>query len=73
MLESRCYNFKDKFCLKISDSYLFKNKYYDCVKNGMLYSDNAKLINTRLTFTLILYYWHETLNSTESVGHYFEK
>ena len=46
---------KGKFCLKISDSYLKKNKSYGCVKNGMLYSDNAKIINTRLTISMILY------------------
>ena len=49
MLVSYCYNIIDEFCLKISDSYLKKNKSYGCVKNGMFYSDNAKNINTRLT------------------------
>ena len=43
MLVSYCYNIKDKFCLKISDSYFSTNKSYGCVKNGMLYSDNAKI------------------------------
>ena len=42
VLASYCYNIKDKFCLKISDSYLKMNKSYGCVKNGVLYSDNAK-------------------------------
>ena len=57
---SYCYNIKDKLCLKISDSYLKKNKSYGCVKNGMLYSDNAKIINTRLTISMIHYNWlHE--------------
>ena len=43
---SYCYNIKDKICLKISDSYLLENISYGYVKNGMLYSDNAKIINT---------------------------
>ena len=42
-------NIKDKFSLKISDSYLLKNESYGCVKNGMLYSDSAKITNPRLT------------------------
>ena len=48
-----CYNIKDK-CLKISDSYLYKNKSYGCVKNGMLYSDDAKIKNTRLALFMNL-------------------
>ena len=55
VLMSYCYNIKDKFCLKISDLHLKKNKSYGCVKNGMLYSDNAKIINTLLTISMILY------------------
>ena len=53
MLVSYCYNIKDKFCLNFSDSYLKKNKSNGCVKNDMLYSYNAKIINTRLTFSMI--------------------
>ena len=30
-------------------------KSYGCVKNGLFYSENAKIINTRLTFTMILF------------------
>ena len=45
-LVSYCCNIKDKFWLKFSDSYLKKDKSYGCVKNGMLYSDNAKFENT---------------------------
>ena len=55
LLVSYCYNIKDKFCLKISDSYLYKNKSYGCVKNGMLCSDNAKIKNTRIAISMILY------------------
>ena len=55
VLVSYGYNIKDKFCLKISDSYLLKNKSYGYVKNGMSYSDNAKIINTRLTMSMSLY------------------
>ena len=33
---------------------------YGCVKNGMLYSDNAKIKNTQSTFFMILYNWHVT-------------
>ena len=55
MLMSYCYNIKDKLCLNNSDSYLIKNKSYGCVKNGILYRDNAKIINTRLTISMILY------------------
>ena len=55
VLVSYCYNIKDKFCLKISDSYLEKNKSYGCVKNDMLYSDNANIINTRLTISIYLF------------------
>ena len=55
VLVSYYYKIKDKFCLKISDSYLYRAKNYGCVKKGMLYSDNEKIINTRLTITLILY------------------
>ena len=64
---SYCYNIKDKFCLKIWDSYLQKNKSNGCVKNGMVYNENAKIINTWLTISMILYNWHETLSSTESL------
>ena len=61
MLLSYCYNIKDKFCVKISYSYLKKKKKsYGCVKNDMLYSDNAKIVNTRLTISMSLYNWHET-------------
>ena len=49
---SYCYNIKDKLCLKCSDSYFLKIKSYGCVKNGMLYSDIAKIINTRLTISI---------------------
>ena len=72
MLVSYCYNIKDKFCLTISDSYLKKNKSYGCVKNGVLYSDNAKIISTHKTICLILHNSHETLSSTESVWQLFE-
>ena len=65
VLASYRYNIKDKFCLKKSDSY----QSYRCKKNGMLYSDNAKIMNTRLTISMVLYNWHETLSSTESVWH----
>ena len=41
--------------MKISDSYLKKNKSYGFVKNGLLYSDKANIINMRLTFTMMLY------------------
>ena len=40
------------FCLKISDEYLLWNKSYRCVKNGMLYSENAKIMNRRLTISV---------------------
>ena len=40
------------FCLKISDEYLLRNKSYGGVKNGMLYSENAKIINMRLTISV---------------------
>ena len=36
-------------CLKISDEYRKWIKSYGGVKNGMLYSENAKIINMRLT------------------------
>ena len=42
----------------LSDNFRFifqKDKSYGCVKNGMLYSDNAKIINTQLTISMILY------------------
>ena len=55
VLVSYCYNIKEKFCLKISDSYPKKNKIYGCVKNGMLYSDNTKIIHLGLTISMILY------------------
>ena len=55
--------------MKISDSYLKKNKSYGCVKNGMLYSDYAKIIDSRLTISLIFYNLNETLSSTESDWH----
>ena len=41
-------------------SYLLKNKSHGCVKNVMLYSDNAKIQNTQLTFSMILINWHVT-------------
>ena len=44
--------FKDLFCLKISDAYLKWNKSYGGVKNGMFYSENAKIINMRLTISV---------------------
>ena len=47
LLTSYCYNTKDMFCLNISDEYLQWNKSYGGVKNGMLYSENAKIINMR--------------------------
>ena len=40
------------FCLKISDGCLYSNKSYGGVKNGMLYSENAKIINRRLSISV---------------------
>ena len=40
------------FCLKISYEYHEWNKNYGGVKNGMLYSENAKIINKRLTISV---------------------
>ena len=40
------------FCLKNSDECLKWNKSYGGVKNGMLYSENAKIINRRLTISV---------------------
>ena len=40
------------FCLKISDECLQWNKSYGGLKNGMLYSENAKIINRRLTISV---------------------
>ena len=39
-------------CLTNSDEYLQYNKSYGGVKNGMLYSENAKIINRRLTISV---------------------
>ena len=39
----------------------------------MLYSDNVKIINARLTISMIFYNYYETLRSTESIWSYFEK
>ena len=44
-LVSYCYDIKEEFCLKISDSYLYKNKSNVFVKNEMLYSENANIMN----------------------------
>ena len=52
MLVTCCYNTKDMFCLKISDECLERYKSYGGVKNGMLYSENAKIINMRLTISV---------------------
>ena len=35
MLVSYCYNTKDKFCMKMADSYLLKNNSIGCVNDGM--------------------------------------
>ena len=51
-LRSYCYNTKNKFCLKASHEYLQKNKSYGGVKNGMLYSENVKIINMRFTISV---------------------
>ena len=40
------------FCLKFSDEYLEWNKSYVGVKNGMLYGENAEIINMRLTISV---------------------
>ena len=40
------------FCLKISGECLQWNKSYGGVKNGMLYSENAKIINMRLSISV---------------------
>ena len=40
------------FCLKFSDEYLKWNKSYSGVKNGMLYSENVKIINMLLTISV---------------------
>ena len=37
---------------EIPDEYLEWNKSYRGVKNGMLYSENAKIINMRLTISI---------------------
>ena len=38
--------------MKISDEYLLWNKSYGGVKNGMLYSENAKIINMQITMSV---------------------
>ena len=40
------------FCLKISDAYLLWDESYGGVENGMLYSENAKIINMQLTISV---------------------
>ena len=52
LLVSYCCNTKDMFCLKISDEYPKWNKSNGGVKNDMLYSENAKIINMRLTIAV---------------------
>ena len=52
LLVLHCYNTEDMFCLKISDEYLLWNKSYGGVKNGMLYSENAKIIYMQITMSV---------------------
>ena len=63
LLLSYCYNTKDMFCLKISNEYFKWNKSYGGVKNGMLYSENVKIINMRLTISVT------DMSSTELFWH----
>ena len=52
LLVSNYYNTKLMLRLKISDGYLQWNKSYGGVKNGMLYSKNAKNKNMLLTISV---------------------
>ena len=53
MLASYCYKNINMPCLKTSDEYLLESNSYESVKNGMLYnSENAKIINMRITISV---------------------